>query len=157
MSGLRRWSWLALLAPAACGGGQWREVDARLNDAAAPVRAQGFAPLSGPFNDFGAFTDSLRYGWEVALDSGQTYVIGAACTAECTALDAAVAAPSGERVAADSAAGPEPFVRLTAAARGTYTVALAGRCRPAARCRWASQVYARGVSELRPGFAGGKR
>lgn len=146
---------LALLAfLAACTGDTWRALDAQLQAASAETRRAGFAPPSGPYNDFGSFTDSLVRAWPVALDSGTAYVVGAVCSEHCTALDAAVAAPGGAALVADTTAAPAPFVAFTAPAAGRYTVRLSGRCR--GTCWWVAQVYARGVGGLRPGFAGGE-
>lgn len=155
----RTWWWAAVaLAVTACGGGQWREVDARLNDAAQSVRAEGYAPLSGPYNDFGSFQGSTVYRWRVQLDSGVSYAVGAACSAWCEALVMTVRGPDSSIVARDTAEHQtRPLVRLVAPVSGTYTALLEGRCAGADECRWVSQVYARGVPGLRPGFAGGER
>ena len=137
---------MASMATGACGADQWRELDARLNQAAEPARREGFAPLSGPYNQFGAALGDWRQAWRVPLDSGVAYLIGAACTDDCSGLGVAVG---------DS--GAAPWLRFTPPRTDTFTVAVSGRCAEGARCRWIAQVYAHGVRGMRPGFAGGER
>jgi hypothetical protein len=137
---------------AACGGG-WREVDERLTAASAGVRAEGYAPLAGPFNDFGAFDSSFVKDWRVTLDTGR-YAIGVACVGGC-AMSVQVAGTNGPVIPERSA--DEGVTRLHVMAAGVHTVRLAGECAAGARCRWASQVYGAGSRGLRPGFAGGER
>lgn len=143
---------LGAAVTAACGGG-WREVDERLTAVSAGARAEGYAPLAGPFNDFGAFDASFVKDWRVTLDTGR-YAIGVACVGRC-GVSVQIAGPDGP-VAADSAAD-QGVTRLTVRAGGVHTVRIAGQCAAGARCRWASQVYGAGRQSLRPGFAGGER
>lgn len=143
---------LATGCAVACGGG-WREVDERLMAASAGARAEGYAPLAGPFNDFGAFDASFTRDWRVSLDTGR-YAIGVACTGDC-GISIQIAGPNGP-VTPDSSAD-QAVTRLTVRAGGVHTVRLAGQCAAGARCRWASQVYGAGPQSLRPGFAGGER
>lgn len=152
---MKRIAMAAVLLGAACGGADWREVDDRLAAASGPARAEGYAPLAGPFNDFGAFTDSGGKDWRVTLDTGR-YAVGAACTEGCT-LTLSISGPDGATLAADSAPADARVARIRVAAGGMHTVRISARCPAGSRCRWASQVYGTGPRGLRPGFAGGER
>lgn len=154
---MKRLSLTMIVLAAACGGAQWREADDRLNRAVAGARAEGFAPLAGPYNNYGTFELAFTQSWTITLDSGVSYLVGAACSDGCEGLDAAIRGHGGEIVARDTTDTPVPLVRLTPPASGTYTVDLVGKCAAGTRCRWVVQVYGRGVTGLRPGFAGGER
>ena len=150
----RTLSILALAAAAACSGARWKEADARLAAATEAQRRAGFEPKSGPFNTFGSFRDTLASSWSIALDSNTTYVVGAACTAQCRDLGATVIPPDGQP---DSAAAAATVVRFTTRAAGSYAVRLRGRCAAGERCWWIAQVYERGASgHLVPAYDPGK-
>ncbi len=140
----------------ACSSGQWREADTRLEAVTAQVRRAGFQPLSGPYNTFGAFQDSLTSAWSVELDSATAYVVGAACTAGCDSVALGVLEPAAR---VDSAGTGHPVLAFTTRRGGTYTIMLRGHCAGGvgARCRWVAQVYERGASgRLVPGYDAGK-
>ena len=148
---MKRWSLLPLLLLIACEGREWRDAETRLAAATVTIRREGFEPLSGPFNGFGSFTDSLRNDWRVTLEPATPYVVGIACTAGCWAVRASVRAPDGASVAADTAA--TPVLAFTATQGGAYTVALSCTCE--GKCWWVGQFYERGAGgRLKPGFAG---
>lgn len=145
---------LLLAALAACASGKWREADARLESETAAARSAGYQPMSGPYNTFGAFTDSLATAWAVQLDSNTTYVIGVACTAACSGMSAAVAVPGAPP---DSARTGASVLTVTTRAAGAYAVSVTARCAAGARCWWVGQVYQRGVAgRLVPGYDAGK-
>ncbi len=138
----------------ACSSRQWREADTRLETATAGIRRAGFQPMSGPYNNFGSFRDSLTGVWPVELDSATSYVVGAACTAGC---DSVAVGLLGAAAQAGGAGTGHPVLAFTTRRGGTYTVMLRGRCAAGASCRWVAQVYQQGASgRLVPGYDAGK-
>ena len=142
--------WLAVrlcvcaLVPAvlACGRAQWREADANLNAAAAAARADGFEPMNGQHNTFGAFTDSGSTTWRVHLTPRQPYFIAAACTAGCDALDFTIANSNATESFADTSAGPTPRLVFTPGEGNLRVTISHGPCH-GGRCRWIAQIYTR--------------
>jgi hypothetical protein len=130
------------LTLAACGRAEWREADARLNEAASAARAAGFVPMAGPHNSFGAFTAADSTVWRTHLEAHQPYVLVAACTAGCGALDFSLREPHGGLVGADTTAAPTPRLAFTAPEEGDYRVTLRWGAGAAPSCRWVVQVYA---------------
>jgi hypothetical protein len=132
---------LFVLLVAACGHAEWREADARLDEAAQAAKADGFTPMSGPHNTFGTFTDSGTVAWRIHLEAHQPYFIAAACTAGCESVRFSVKEPHGETVASDTATGPTPRLVFTAPEEGDYQVMIKhGRC-TGEQCRFVAQVY----------------
>jgi hypothetical protein len=135
---------IVALTFAGCGQAAWREADANLNAAAGAARADGFAPMAGPHNTFGDFTAAGETAWRTHLEAHQAYVLVAACTAGCAALDFTVYEPHGAALGTDTSAAPTPRLAFTAPEEGDYRVVFRfGRC-GAARCRWVAQAYRRG-------------
>jgi len=130
------------LALAACGRAQWREVDARLQEAAAPARAAGYAPLAGRNNEFGAFADSAATHWTLALDSGRSYYLAAACSGPCRAVDLAIDLEGGTGLVRDSSARTDARLSFIAPRTGSYPVTLRIAACAGGTCRWAAQLYA---------------
>ena len=149
MAGVRRRAaaLLALALLAACGRTQWREVDARLRRVSERARHSGYAPLAGRNNEFGAFTDSGTAHWTVTLDPGRPYFLAAACTARCRGLDLAITLPDGTLLGQDSSGAPDARVLFLAPLEGTYPVRLRYAGCSSGTCRWAAQLYTRGVTE----------
>ena len=134
---------MALLAgvTAACGTGQWREADARMNETAQAARAAGFRPMAGAHNTFGVFTAAGSTTWRVRLDAARQSFIAAGCTAGCTSLDMSVADSSGAPVASATSPAAAPALLLGARPSGLYLVTFRhGSCRMR-ECRWVAQVW----------------
>ena len=143
---LRAASWTVRLCVcaslASCGRAQWREADANLNAAAAAARADGFEPMNGQHNTFGAFTDSGSTTWRVHLTPRQPYFVAAACTAGCDALDFTIVDSDATEAFADTSAGAAPRLLFTPAQGNLRITFRHDRC-IGGRCRWIAQVYAR--------------
>ena len=134
---------LAALALASCGRGQWREVDARLQQASAPARAAGFAPLPGRNNEFGAFTDSATARWSLDLVEDRPYYLAAACTEGCRGMDLEITLLDGGRtLARDSGGRTDARLSFVAVRSGAHPVRLRVAGCSEGTCRWAAQLYA---------------
>ncbi len=131
----------ALLA--GCGRSQWREVDTRLQEAAAPARAAGMEPLAGRNNEFGAFGGVASARWSLTLDSARAYYLAAVCTEACLGVDLEITLADGSPLGRDSSGGTVAALSFQATAGGAHPVRLrlAG-CREGT-CRWAAQLYSR--------------
>jgi hypothetical protein len=135
-----RWALLLCLSTS-CGRAQWRDADARLNEAVKDARAAGYQPLAGPHNTFGAFTAAGESEWRVQLEAHASYFLAAACTAGCDSLAFVVRDPHGAMIGADTSGGPIGRLQLTTAAAGDFSIRFAhGRCAEAG-CRWVAQLY----------------
>jgi hypothetical protein len=133
-------AWLA-----GCGRAEWREADARLNEAAQAARADGFSPMSGPHNTFGTFKDSGTVKWRVHLEAHESYFIAAGCTTACESLHFDIREPHGEMVATDTATGPSPRVAFTPPEEGDFQILIHhGRC-TGDECRFVAQVYSKAI------------
>ena len=139
----------ALLGLAGCGRLQWREVDARLRHVSERARQTGFAALAGRNNEFGAFSDSGTVRWAVTLDPLRPYFLAAVCTEHCRGLDLTVSMPDSTLIAQDSSGAPDARVMFIAPVEGTYPVRLRIAGCASGTCRWAAQLYTRGVNESR--------
>lgn len=131
----------ALLFLAACGSGQWREVDARLRHASEPARKAGLVPLPGRNNEFGAFTDSGSVRWTLTLQAGRAYYLAAVCTASCRGLDLSMMLPDGTVLGRDSGGGAQATIGLQSPVSGDHPVRLVLAGCADGTCRWASQLY----------------
>jgi hypothetical protein len=126
----------------ACGREQWQAVDARLQDASRPAREAGLEPLAGRNNEFGSFADTARAGWTLALDSGRTYYLAAACAHDCGGVDLEIDLPGGRGLVRDSSARTDARLSFVAQQAGDHAVRLAiARCGDD-ECRWAARLYA---------------
>jgi len=132
----------AALALASCGRGQWREVDARLQQASAPARAAGFAPLPGRNNEFGAFTDSATARWSLDLVEDRPYYLAAACTEGCRGMDFEITLLDGTTLARDSSDRTDARLSFVAVRSGAHPVRLRVAGCSEGTCRWAAQLYA---------------
>lgn len=132
----------AVVAATGCGRQQWRDVDRRLNAAAAGLRADGFEPLAGPYNSFGTFAEPGSHEWTIALEAGRRYALVAACAAPCRDLDFTLAAPDGA-VLDDTTSGSTALLVFEPASGGRHAVRFRyGDC-GTGRCYWAAQIYRR--------------
>jgi hypothetical protein len=148
VAGLRRGApLLALLVLAGCGRMQWREVDARLRRVSERARQEGFAALAGRNNEFGTFTDSGTVRWSVELDPLRPYFLAAVCTEHCRGLNLTVSLPDSTLIAQDSSGAPDARVTFIAPIGGTYPVRLRLAGCASGTCRWAAQLYARGINQ----------
>ena len=134
---------LAVVTLTACGGGQWREADARLQEASAPARAAGLAPLSGRNNEFGTFTDSGTVRWTLALERGRSYFLAAVCTEGCRGLDLEVTLPDGMLLGRDSSGGAVAALSFESPSTGNHPVRMSVAGCSQDTCRWAAQLYSR--------------
>ena len=125
---------------------QWREVDARLRHVSERPRQTGFAAMAGHNNEFGTFTDSGTVRWTVTLDPGRPYFLAAVCTEHCRGLDLQVRLPDSTLIAQDSSGAPDARVEFNAPVGGDYPVRLRIAGCTSGTCRWAAQLYTRGVS-----------
>jgi hypothetical protein len=126
---------------AACGREQWRAVDARLFEAAAPAREAGLEPLSGRNNEFGTFADTASARWTLALEAGRSYYLAAACADDCGGVDLAIELPDGTGLVRDSSARTDARLSFVSRQSGDHQVRLhVARC-AGGRCRWAAQLY----------------
>ena len=133
---------LALLAAlaAGCGAGEWKEADARMNEAAATARAQGFHPMAGPHNTFGVFASAGSHTWRVRLEARPSF-IAAGCTSGCTSLEFTVADSTGAQVAGTTSGNAAPTLAFEPRQAGTMLIRFRyGSCR-ARECRWVAQVW----------------
>lgn len=140
---IRRAASGTLLALAACGSGQWREADARLQRASEPARVAGLAPMPGRNNEFGAFTDTGTVRWTLTLEAGHAYFIAAVCTEGCGGLDLEVSLPDGTLLGRDSSGGTEAALSFQSPSTGDHPVRLMHAGCRGGTCRWASQLYSR--------------
>ena len=137
----------ALVALAGCGRVQWREVDVRLRQVSERARQGGFAALAGRNNEFGTFRDSGTVRWTVELDPLRPYFLAAVCTEHCRGLDLTVSLPDTTLIAQDSSGALDARVMFISPIGGTYPVRLRLAGCASGTCRWAAQLYTRGVSQ----------
>jgi len=138
---MRRSAVLLACILASCGRREWREVDARLQGAAAPARAAGYAPLAGHNNEFGAFSDSMTARWTLTLDSARSYYLAAACSGPCRDVDLTIDLAAGTGLVRDSSARTDARLSFIAQRSGARPVTLhIGGCADGT-CRWAAQLY----------------
>jgi len=131
---------LALLA--SCGRAEWHEADARLNLAATAAREEGYAPMRGPHNTFGTFSDAGSATWRVHLEPHQSYFLAAACAASCDSLNFSIVDSNHDEAFADTSAGPAPRLVFTPVEGNLRVTFSHGPCH-SGRCRWIAQVYQR--------------
>lgn len=124
---------------AACASAEWREVDQAMYRVAAPLRARSFAPLAGPHNTFGSFSEAGLTAWHVHLQPGARYAFVAACSRECVSLDMQVTASDGS-TARGSGTGRAAVIEPDPGVSGAVRVEIRhGACRTG-RCYWAAQL-----------------
>lgn len=125
-----------------CGRAEWHQADERLNFAAQAAREDGFAPMRGPHNTFGTFTDSGSTTWRVHLEPRQEYFLAAACAASCDSLNFRLTDSNNDEAFADTSVGPAPRLVFTPVEGNLRVTFTHGSCH-SGRCRWIGQVYAR--------------
>lgn len=89
----------------------------------------------------GALADDASETFTVALQKGSAYVLVGACDNDCTDVDLALIAPSGEVVDVDVETDDVPVVEVTPGRSATYTVRVSMPECSAAPCRWGVGVF----------------